>query len=43
MGADKVEIIRYGKLEELKNAPHNPLLENDWVVVPLKIYRLTHY
>jgi protein involved in polysaccharide export with SLBB domain len=42
-GADKVEIIRYGKLEELKNAPHNPLLENDWVVVPLKIYRLTHY
>ncbi|MBN1918385.1 MAG: polysaccharide biosynthesis/export family protein [Verrucomicrobia bacterium] len=42
-GADRVELIRYGKLEDLANAPQNPLLENDWIVVPYKVYRLSHY
>ena len=42
-GVDKVEIIRYSRLEDLRNAPQNPLLENDWVVVPYKVYHLSHY
>jgi len=42
-GVDKVELIRYSKLEELKDAPQNPLQANDWIVVPLKVYHLSHY
>jgi protein involved in polysaccharide export with SLBB domain len=41
-GVDRVEVIRYGKREDLKEAPQNPLQENDWVVVPYKVYHMLH-
>jgi len=38
-GADGKEVVRYKKLEDLKD---KPLLENDWVVVPYRVDFILH-
>jgi hypothetical protein len=38
-GTDGKEIVRYSKLDELKD---KPLLENDWVVIPYRVDFILH-